>query len=163
MGFCACKDDGALWEKRSKRDALSIEIAALHLRAAPSAFYLRSAWVLLLIRNYLRNFTIASCVACCNWTQCAPVLHERFSELHETMRQMRDALSKSAPATRIPFIYSIMMQSQTRTLEILSERLEDLSFVKDEKTRAALDTLAELCKEAGPKLDDWRKSMDFLH
>ncbi|MFZ2448776.1 MAG: hypothetical protein WAW37_20630 [Syntrophobacteraceae bacterium] len=165
MGCRACKNDPGVWEKRSRRDALSIEIAVdvLRLSAGIIGVHYRTAEILFLTRRYLRQFIIESCVACSSWERCAPSLYEQFSRIHDNMLKLHVAMSGSPKVARLPFVFAILGRSVAKTVDMLSERVEDLSFVRDEESRAALSGLAQVCKEAGPKLEDWRKTMDFLN
>lgn len=79
------------------------------------------------------------------------------------MLKLHVAMSGSPKVARLPFVFAILGRSVAKTVDMLSERVEDLSFVRDEESRAALSGLAQVCKEAGPKLEDWRKTMDFLN
>jgi hypothetical protein len=165
VGYCACKDNHALWEKRSVRDALSIDIAVdvLRVSAGTTRAHYNTAVLLFLTQKYLREFTVESCVACSNWERCAPTLYERFSRIHDRMMELRDSVFESHPITHTPLIFPVIKRLFTRTLAMLSERVEDLSFIKDEESRSALRELAQACEKAGPELDDWRKSLDFLN
>jgi hypothetical protein len=165
VGYCGCKGDYALWEKRSMRDALSIEIAVdvLRLSAGVVRVHYRTAALIFLTRKYLREFTIESCLACSHWSRCVPTLYEHFSRIHRKMVDLRDSILESPPITHIPFVFPVIKESLAQITEMLSERVENLSFIKDEDSRSALRDLGEACKDAGPNLDDWRKSMDFLN
>jgi len=165
MGYCGCKDDRGLWEKKSNRDALSIEIAVdvLRLRSGIVPIYYYYAKVLFGVSSFLRKYTIESCIACSSWETCTPHLYDGFSRLLEMLQCSHLRVVESSSFPRIPFLFPLMMKYETRLLGLLSEKVEDLSFVKDEESRSALHDLAQVCKMAAPKLDDWRKSMDFLN
>ena len=162
VSYCACKNDPVIWEKRSKRDRLSIEIIAAFLQPEIGILhiYYYAARVLYQTLKYFRAHTFKACASCLEREKCAPLLYEAYQSLLNEIRETRERMLKCR--TRW-FPLSPALHFLDRAIEIYSDKVEDFSFVKNEESRAALAGLAQACKEAGPKLDDWRKSMDFLH
>ncbi len=162
VGGCVCRDDPAIWEKKSTRDRLSIEIIAAVLRPGIGILhiYFYSARILYKTQKYFKTHTFEACAACLDRAKCAPMFYEAYESLLNEIRETRKRIVECQ--TRW-FPLSPALHFLDRAIEIYSDKVEDFSFVKNAESQAALRGLAEACKEAGPKLDDWRKSMDFLH
>ncbi len=165
MGYCGFKNDPALWEKRNKRDTLSIEIAIdiLKLSTGLVSSYYNLAMILWRIRGYAKRYTIESCTACSEWERCAPTLYESNKRVVALLESIRGDYGRLPGILRVPFLYSSLISYSDRLTAIFSDRIEDLGFVRDEASRQVLKDLVSVCKEAAPKLDDWRKSMNFLN
>jgi hypothetical protein len=165
MGFDACRDDFRLWEKRNKRDKLSIEIQIDVLRLAHGivSFYYNSVAVLFLTWRFSRRYPIEACVACHAWGKCVPQLYDGYLSILQKMKTVQE-ISLGAPSIiRIPFLFPLITKWLGNLIDLLSDRVEDLAFVKDEKSRSSLNELIQTCAAAGSSFDDWRESMDFLH
>lgn len=165
MGYCGFKDAPDLWDKKSKRDTLSIEIAAdiFRLGAGIVSSYYYLASVLFRIRGFAKQYTIDSCTACSDWERCVPTLYDSNNRIVVLLESIKRDYGRLPGIFRIPFLYSSLISYSDYLLGIFSDRVEDLSFVGDETSRQSLRDLVAVCKEAAPKLDDWRKSMDFLN
>jgi hypothetical protein len=165
VGCCGLKNDPALWEKRNKRDTLSIEIAvdALKLGVGLVSSYYKLAMILWRIHRFAESYTVESCTLCAEWEQCIPTLYESNSRIIALLESIRDDYARLPGIFRIPFFHSTLIGYSDRLTDIFADRVEDLDFIKDEASRKSLGDLTAVCKEAAPKLDDWRKSMDFLN
>lgn len=162
----ACPHQLELMQKRAQRDALDVQI---HVCKASDGLFksiLKLHWSLfqtmMLLKNYLKAYDLRACQGCDHQEVCL----RRFYEMAAAMRQpLLEGLPKFEAYPRhlrIPFFYGWILRRLQDLLDDLDDRVEDLYLASDPEINALLHDIADACRDASPKLKDWRESMSFL-